>query len=41
MLQDPAAHDILSARRPSPWPMVGAVVAGFGLLSLLISAFSG
>ncbi|MFD1696385.1 hypothetical protein [Roseibium aestuarii] len=41
MLQDPAPQDILSPRRPSPWPMVGTMILGTGLISLLINAFSG
>ncbi|WP_269439371.1 hypothetical protein [Roseibium limicola] len=41
MLQDPARHDVLSARRASPWPMVIAIIGCIGFLSILVSAFNG
>ncbi|WP_296592413.1 hypothetical protein [Roseibium sp.] len=40
MLQDPANRDVFTVHRPSPWPVVGAMLAATALITILLVAFS-
>lgn len=39
MLQDPANRDVFTAHRPSPWPLVGAMIGATALITTLVVAF--